>query len=59
MYFTTNPAAAWTKLPTPKGPKGNVALSADGQVLLHSPEGSTTVYQSAESREDMDDGDGA
>ena len=47
MYYTADPAAAWTKLPTPKGSHGLVVLSADGQVLLHRPENSSTVYRSA------------
>lgn len=48
MYFATNPSLAWTKLPTPKGTKGFLALSADGQVLLHSPDSQTAVYRSAD-----------
>jgi hypothetical protein len=48
MYSATDPAMPWTKLPTPKGTKGLVVLSADGQVLLHRPESSTTVYRSAD-----------
>jgi len=48
MYYSEGPAAAWSKLPTPKGPHGLVVLSADGEVLLHRPENSSTVYRSAD-----------
>jgi len=48
MYFATDLTMPWTMLPTPKGTKGMVALSADGQVLLHRPESSVTVYRSAD-----------
>jgi len=48
MYFTTDLTKPWSMLPTPKGPKGLVALSADGQVLLHRPESSAAVYRSAD-----------
>ncbi|HEY5961090.1 MAG TPA: hypothetical protein VIV60_31250, partial [Polyangiaceae bacterium] len=46
MYYSEDPAATWTKLPTPKGAHGLVVLSADGQVLLHRPENSSSVYRS-------------
>lgn len=48
MYYCENPAAAWTKLPTPKGAHGLVVLSADGKVLLHRPKDSGAVYRSAD-----------
>ncbi|HMA91889.1 MAG TPA: hypothetical protein VKP30_04340 [Polyangiaceae bacterium] len=48
MYFTDDPAAAWTKLPTPKGSHGLVVLSSDGKVILHRPDSSSTVYRSAD-----------
>ena len=48
MYYSDDPAAAWTKLPTPKGTQGLVVLSADGKVLLHRPDSSNTVYRSVD-----------
>jgi hypothetical protein len=48
MYVTSDPAATWTKLPKPKGSHGLVVLSADGKVLLHRPENSSTVFRSAD-----------
>jgi xyloglucan-specific exo-beta-1,4-glucanase len=48
MYYSADKAATWTKLPTPKGTHGLVVLSADGKVLLHRPENSSTVYRSAD-----------
>ena len=48
MYYTEEPGAAWTKLPTPKGSHGLVVLSADGKVILHRPDSSNAVYRSAD-----------
>jgi len=48
MYYYDDPAATWTKLPTPKGTHGLVVLSADGKVLLHRPDSSSTVYRSVD-----------
>jgi hypothetical protein len=48
MYYSADSAATWTKLPPPKGSQGLVVLSADGKVLLHRPENSSTVYRSAD-----------
>jgi hypothetical protein len=48
MYYSADPAAAWTALPTPKGKQGLVVLSADGKVMLHRPENSSTVYRSVD-----------
>ena len=48
MYYSSDTAATWTKLPTPKGAQGLVVLSADGKVLLHRPENSSAVYRSAD-----------
>jgi hypothetical protein len=48
MYYAEAPGNAWTKLPTPKGSHGLVVLSADGKVLLHRPDNSSTVYRSAD-----------
>lgn len=52
MYFAEDPAAAWTKLPTPKGSHGLVVLSADGKVMLHRPDNSSTVYRSTDQGND-------
>jgi xyloglucan-specific exo-beta-1,4-glucanase len=48
LYYSSDAAATWTKLPAPKGTHGLVVLSADGKVLLHRPENSSTVYRSAD-----------
>ncbi len=48
MYFSSDNATTWSKLPTPKGSQGLVVLSADGKVLLHRPDSSSTVYRSAD-----------
>lgn len=48
LYFTEDLTAEWTKLPTPKGSHGLVVLSADGKVMLHRPNNSSSVYRSAD-----------
>lgn len=48
MYISTNTGASWQKAPTMNGKFGNLALSADGAVLLHSPDGSTITYRSTD-----------
>lgn len=48
MYFSADNAATWTQLPTPKGTHGLVVLSADGKVLLHRPDNSSTVHRSTD-----------
>jgi hypothetical protein len=48
MYVTTNMGASWQKAPVMNGKYGRVALSADGYVLLHSPQGSPTTYRSTD-----------
>jgi hypothetical protein len=48
MYISTNMGASWQNAPTMNGNSGKLALSADGFVLLHSPEGSTTTYRSTD-----------
>jgi photosystem II stability/assembly factor-like uncharacterized protein len=47
IYTTDNSGASWSKAPVVNGGFGQVALSADGNVLLHSPDGSATTYRSA------------
>jgi len=48
MYISTNMGASWQKAPVMNGNYGRLALSADGYVLLHSPEGSATTYRSTD-----------
>jgi photosystem II stability/assembly factor-like uncharacterized protein len=45
LYYTTNGGTNWTRA-TINGKNGQVALSANGGVLLHSPENSSTTYRS-------------
>jgi hypothetical protein len=45
LYYSTNMGVSWIEA-TSKGKKGHVAVSADGAVFLHSPEGSATTYRS-------------
>ena len=45
MYRSANGGTNWTQT-TMNGSKGQVALSASGGVLLHSPENSSTTYRS-------------
>jgi xyloglucan-specific exo-beta-1,4-glucanase len=49
LYTSTNMGSSWEKAPAIVAPKGNVALSADGAVLLHSPENSAVTYRSTNS----------
>jgi hypothetical protein len=46
MYYSSDNAATWTKLPTPKCGKGLTVLNADGSVILHRAESGNTVYRS-------------
>ncbi len=45
LYYSTNTGASWTQAATVKGKAGRLGISADGQVLLHAPEKSTTTYR--------------
>ncbi len=48
MYKTTDYGASWTQVPlTGAGSRGTVALSADGSVILWTPNSSTTTYRTA------------
>jgi xyloglucan-specific exo-beta-1,4-glucanase len=47
MYYSGDMGLTWTKTAVINGAKGQVALSADGKILLHSPDGSTISYRSA------------
>jgi xyloglucan-specific exo-beta-1,4-glucanase len=46
MFYTTNQGTSWTKTASISGQKGRVALSFDGNTILHCPEGSSTTYRS-------------
>ena len=48
LYTSTNTGASWEQAPSKMATRGNVALSADGLVLLHSPENSTVTYRSTD-----------
>jgi hypothetical protein len=48
LYTSTNMGVSWEQAPSMNGSRGNLALSADGFVLLHSPENSTTTYRSTD-----------
>ncbi len=46
MYTSSNGGSTWTQTPAINGASGQVALSANGSVLLHSPSNSATTYRS-------------
>lgn len=46
IYTSTDTGVTWTKAATMNGKNGQLALSANGSVLLHSPQDSTTTYRS-------------
>jgi len=48
MYISADGGASWSRTPALKGEQGQVALSADGAVILHSPRGSSVTYRSAD-----------
>jgi hypothetical protein len=48
MYYTTNTGASWTQAASTRGSKGQVALNANGTVLLHSPDESSTTFRSTD-----------
>jgi hypothetical protein len=48
VYTTTDGGAHWSAARSVKGEQGQVALSADGAVLLHAPRGSSVVYRSTD-----------
>ncbi|MEO7989169.1 MAG: T9SS type A sorting domain-containing protein [Chryseolinea sp.] len=45
MYRSSDMGVSWTAC-TAKGPSGNLSISADGKVFLHTPENSSTTYLS-------------
>jgi hypothetical protein len=46
LYYSTTAGASWVKAASKNGNSGELALSADGAVLLHRPANSTTTYRS-------------
>jgi hypothetical protein len=46
LYYSTNGGASWAKAATMNGSQGQLAFSADGYTLLHSPADSATSYRS-------------
>jgi xyloglucan-specific exo-beta-1,4-glucanase len=46
IYTSSDSGATWIKAPVMNGVKGQLALSANGATLLHSPENSATSYRS-------------
>lgn len=48
MYYSTDQGITWTKTASLNGSGGQVALSADGNVILHCPNGSSTTYRSTD-----------
>jgi hypothetical protein len=46
IYYSTNGGASWNQSATMNGDHGQLALSADGYSLLHSPSGSAASYRS-------------
>ena len=48
MLVTRDGGTTWTKTATQKGKRGQVALSADGAVILHAPERAKEVWRSGD-----------
>ncbi len=46
LYYSANGGASWNQSAVMNGVKGQLALSADGHALLHSPENATVSYRS-------------
>ncbi len=46
MYYSTNQGVSWTQTTSANGSYGKVALSADGNTILHCPSGESTTYYS-------------
>ncbi len=44
IYYTTDAGFNWIATPTINGSGGRIALSADGSILYHSPNGSVNTY---------------
>ncbi len=48
MYYSNDMGVTWTKTTVINGSSGQVALSANGNVILHSPGSGSTTYRSAD-----------
>lgn len=48
MYISRDMALTWKKTASMHGVKGQLAVSADGKVIVHCPEKSTTCYRSGD-----------
>ncbi|WP_229257250.1 exo-alpha-sialidase [Duganella callida] len=48
MYISRDMGVSWKKTASMNGKQGQVALSADGKIIIHSPENSTTSYRSTD-----------
>ncbi|KQB43749.1 Glycosyl hydrolase BNR repeat-containing protein [Flavobacterium daejeonense] len=46
IYYSTNQGVTWTQATSINGSYGKLALSADGNTILHCPAGSSTTYYS-------------
>lgn len=46
IYYSTNGGASWNKSAVINGAQGQLALSADGYAMLHSPDNSSISYRS-------------
>ncbi|WP_229262110.1 WD40/YVTN/BNR-like repeat-containing protein [Duganella guangzhouensis] len=48
MYLSRDMGLSWTQTASMRGAQGQLALSADGKVIVHCPEKQTTCYRSAD-----------
>ena len=48
MLITRDGGASWRKTATMQGKRGQIAISSDGATLVHTPQGSTTSFQSGD-----------
>lgn len=48
MLLTNDGGASWRRTPALQGKRGRVAISSDGAVLVHTPQGSSTLYRSGD-----------
>ncbi len=48
MYLSKDMGVTWAKTAAMRGAQGQVALSADGKIIVHCPEKSTACYRSAD-----------
>ncbi len=48
MLVTRDGGDTWTRTPALQGKRGRVAMSSDGATLVHAPQGSATLYRSAD-----------